>query len=73
MSCRSGPSEMGDKRFQVCTLGLFAVELFFFFFNRFIYLFIYFYCAASLAAYRLSLVAVNRGYSLLQWVSFSLQ
>ena len=29
MSCRSGPSEMGDKRFQVCTLGLFAVELLF--------------------------------------------
>ena len=29
VSCRSGPSEMGDKRFQVCTLGLFAVELFF--------------------------------------------
>ena len=29
VSCRSGPSEMGDKRFQVCTLGLFAVELLF--------------------------------------------
>ena len=35
VSCRSGPSEIGDKRFQVCTLGLFAVEIFFFFFKIF--------------------------------------
>ena len=42
MSCRSGPSEMGDKRFQVCTLGLFAIELFFSFLkDLFIYLFIF--------------------------------
>ena len=47
---------------------------FFFFLNKFIYLFIYFWLRWAFVAVRgLSLVAVSRGYSLLQCVGFSLQ
>ena len=47
---------------------------FFFFFNEFIYLFIYFWpCWVFVAAHGLSLVEANGGYSSLQWVGFSLR
>ena len=47
---------------------------FFFFFNKFIYLFIYFWlCWVFVAARGLSLVAVSGGYSSLWCMGFSLQ
>ena len=45
----------------------------FFFFNKFIYLFIYWLRWIFIAVRRLSLVAASRGYSLLRCAGFSLR
>ena len=52
----------------------FLLLSFFFFFNKFIYLFIYFRLHwVFVAAHRLSLVVASGGYSSLWWAGFSLR